>query len=224
MGVVLLLGKIARTLREDGVPATFRKAGLFLRRGRVTDEFDASYGVDTSGVEPLWKFKIRSRNARFGVRYQPTSEQELVDAVNFLNDDPQTLTFIDLGCGKGRTLLVASKLGFREIIGVEFARELVQIARANLTKMGVLNANVIHGDAADFPFPTSDFVLYLYNPFSHEVMRRVIANLRKSHAKRAFVLYSDPQCADLLDSNESLSRLGRLPGRNIHIWTVANPT
>jgi SAM-dependent methyltransferase len=177
--------------------------------------------MTTGGIEPLGKFRIRSRNARFGVRYQPTSEQEVVDAVNFLKDDLQTLTFIDFGCGKGRTVLVASKLGFRKIIGVELASELVQIARANLAKTGVLKASVIHGDAADCPFPNSDCVLYLYKPFSHEVMSRVTANPRQSHAKSVFVLYSNPLCADLLDSNKFLHRLGCPPGGNIQIWTVA---
>lgn len=221
MNFQLLVGKIARRLHQDGVPATIRKLGAYLRRGRVADEFDVRYGVDTGGIEPLWKFKILSRNVRFGVRYQPTNEQELTDAVNFLHEDPQTLTFIDLGCGKGRTLLVASKLGFKQVIGVEFARELVQIARVNLAKMGIVNATVIHGDAADFQSFSSDFVLYLYNPFSQEVMRRVVANLRESHSKRLFLIYSDPECADLLDSSGFLSRFGCPPGRNIQIWTAA---
>lgn len=219
----LLAGKIARALRQDGVRATIRKVGAYLRRGRVADEFDMRYGVDTGGIEPLWKFTIRSPNALFGARYQPTGEQELADAVNFLSEDPRTLTFIDLGCGKGRTLLVASKLGFNQVIGVEFARELVQIARANLAKIGVVNAIVIHGDAADFHFPDSDFVLYFYNPFSREVMRGVIANLRESRAKRVFVMYSNPQCAEILDSSGFLDRFdGPLATRwGMQIWKKA---
>ena len=221
MDLRLLVGKIGRTLRQHGVSATIRRVGAHLRRRRVADEFDVRYGVDTSGVEQLWKFTIRSANARFGSRYQPTSEQELTDAVNCLNEAPRTLIFIDLGCGKGRTLLVASKLGFNQVIGVEFARELVQIARANLARMGVVNASVIHGDAAEFQFPDDDFVLYLYNPFSQEVMRRVIANLRRSRAKRIFVMYFDPQCAGVLDSSGFLNRFGCPQGRNIPIWTAA---
>lgn len=110
------------------------------------------------------KFRIPSRNRRYGARYQPTGEQGLEEAVRSLNEDPQALTFIDLGCGKGRTLLVASVLGFKRIIGVEFARELVLIARENLSKRNVLNADVIHGDAADFQFPDDNFVLISLQP------------------------------------------------------------
>ena len=214
----LLIGKIVRSLDQDGVQSTIRRVIVYLRRRRAADDFDVRYGVDTGGIEPLWKFTIRSPNARFGVRHQPTSEQDLVDAVNCLDEDPRSYIFIDLGCGKGRTLLVAAKLGFKQVIGVEFAREFVQIARANLAKMGVFNGEVIHDDAADYQFPDSDFVLYLYNPFSHEVMRTVVANLRGSGASKIFVMYYDPQCADLLDSSGFLSRFGCPPGRNIPIW------
>ncbi len=90
----------------------------------VQDSFDLRHGTDTGGIEPLWKFHIRSSNRSFGFCYQPTDEKELVDAVNFLSEDLRAFTFVDLGCGKGRALLVASNLGFEQVIGVEFAREL----------------------------------------------------------------------------------------------------
>ena len=48
---------------------------------------------------------------------------------------------------------MASKLGFQQVIGVEFARELVDIARTNLAKMRISKAVVRHGDAAEFHFP-----------------------------------------------------------------------
>jgi SAM-dependent methyltransferase len=221
MDAKLLFGKVAQTLRQEGMSATLRKVSRHLTRSHLADDFDVRHGTDTGGIEPLWGFTIQSGNARFGVRYQPTSEQELSEAVNFLHEDLRALTFIDLGCGKGRTVLVASELGFKNVIGVEFASELAQIARANLAKMRIVNAVVIHADAADFHFPSSDFVLYLYNPFSREVMHKVVANLRESPARRIYVIYSDPKCAELLDSSGFLSLFGYTPGRNIPIWTTA---
>lgn len=42
------------------------------------------------------------------------------------------LTFVDLGAGKGRAMLLASELPFRRIVGVEFSPELCDVARRNL--------------------------------------------------------------------------------------------
>ena len=222
MNLQLLGAKVIQTYRRDGLAATIRKAFVALGRVHRTDDFDRRHGTDTSNIELLWKFKIDSPNARFGARYQATDEQMLVDAVSFLPEPPQSFTFIDLGCGKGRTLLVASKLGFRLVIGVEFAHELANIARTNLAKMGFANAVVVDADAADFQFPQTNMVVYLYNPFSIEVMRKVLANLRQSGAKRLYVIYRAPECADLFDSSGFLDRLGSPPGRpDIQIWEAA---
>src|SRR5206468_4366794 len=113
------------------------------------DEFDLRHGTDTSGVEPLWKFRVASPNARFGFHYKATDEKELLDAITFLDEDPRAFTFVDLGCGKGRPLLIAARLGFARIIGVEFAPELVAVAAGNLATMRVSNATVVHADAAE---------------------------------------------------------------------------
>jgi 2-polyprenyl-3-methyl-5-hydroxy-6-metoxy-1,4-benzoquinol methylase len=41
-------------------------------------------------------------------------------------------TFIDIGCGKGRVLLMAAEHGFRKIIGIDFAADLCLTARGNV--------------------------------------------------------------------------------------------
>jgi SAM-dependent methyltransferase len=125
--------------------------------------------------------------------------REVRDAVGFLGEDPGSFDFVDLGCGKGRVLLVAANLGFKQVIGVEFARELAEIANQNFTKMKVTNAAVVHADAAEYQFPDSDLVVYLYNPFLPQVMKKVVANLKRSRAKRLFVIYSVPDCGSLFD-------------------------
>jgi hypothetical protein len=96
LNVQLLTLKIVQTLRQEGFRAAFRKCLSKLKYDRSIDDFDLRYGTDTGGIEPLWKFKIRSPNARFGMRYEVTQEQEFADAVSFLNEDLQNFTFIDL--------------------------------------------------------------------------------------------------------------------------------
>ena len=67
--------------------------------------------------------------------------------------------------------MLASSLGFKQVIGVEFAQELVEIA--NLAKMKVTSAIVEHLDAAEYRFPDRDLVVFLNNPFL-KVMEKVL--------------------------------------------------
>jgi SAM-dependent methyltransferase len=223
VNVRLLYRKTLQQIRQEGLRGVFYAASKYLHRS-AADDFDLRYGTDTSGLEPLWKLKVTSRNAVFGHSYDPTTEEELASAIRFLGEDPRAFTFVDLGCGKGRTLLVASKLGFKHVIGVEFARELVEIARTNLAKMGISNASVIHADATEFSFPEGELVIYLFNPFTEEVMRKVVANLRNSPAKKLYVIYTNPVCAAVFDSSGFLSRFGCPPARRYPqiIWVATN--
>lgn len=107
MNVQLLTAKLIRTFREDGIQATCPRVIAHLGRQGSVEDLDRKHGTDTGGLEPLWKLSIRSPNARFGERYQATGEEELVAALTFLGEDLHDFTLIDLGCGKGRTLLVA---------------------------------------------------------------------------------------------------------------------
>ena len=110
---------------------------------------------------------------------------------------PDGFTFIDLGSGKGRTLLMASDYPFRCIVGVELLAEFEAIARRNIAryrgeqqKCFVLESHP--GDAREFTFPDEPMVLYLFNPFPEHVLRDVLANLRGSlttSPRPVFVIY-----------------------------------
>jgi SAM-dependent methyltransferase len=93
-------------------------------------------------------------------------------------------TFIDIGCGKGRVLLIASELPFRRIIGVEFAPSLAEIARQNLRHYRGLqrckDIEVITGDATEYEFPSGPQVLYFYSPFSPAVLDQVVRRVEDS--------------------------------------------
>lgn len=207
------------TLSSEGVSATCRRAWRQLARHRVVDGFDAHNGTETGGLVPLWQLNIDSPNARHGERYEATTEVELVDALNSLGEPLGAFTFIDLGCGKGRTLIVAAQMQFKQIIGVEFARELADIATRNLARLNVPHASVLHADAAAFAFPAGDMVIYLYNPFSEEVLSRVLDNLRSSSIGTLYVIYKAPRCARLLDDCGFLERRSRPPGApHIEVW------
>ena len=167
------------------------------------------------------KFKINSPNARFGVIYQTIDEEGIIEAIKVLQEqeDTRDLTFVDLGCGKGRALMVAANLGFKTIIGVEFVHELAETARKNLQKLGLTDAVVVESDAANYRFPESDMVIYLFNPFSAEVMQKVVANLKESLSKKLYIIYVNPQCGPLFDASGFLTPMESVPKRpDIQIW------
>ena len=116
-------------------------------------------------------------------------------------------------------------LGCRKLIGVEFVPELADIARANLAKAGVRNAVIANTDAADFRFPSEDFVLYLFNPFSEEVMRRVLDNLREAFPAGGFRIYNNARCAELFESSTFLGRVGSVSGTRYPtlVWSIQPP-
>ena len=219
MNVQLLTRKLMRTLRDDGVAAACRRVVAHLGQPPEVADFDRRHGTDTGGLEPLWKLSIGSPNARYGERYEATDEHELVAALEFLGEDLRGFTFIDLGCGKGRTLLVAARMGFAQVIGVEFARELAEIATGNLRQLQAANAVVLHADAADFVFPHGDLVLYLYNPFSEQVLQQVMSRLHAADTGRRYVIYKRPRCAAVLDTSGFLERHGHPPtAAQMAIW------
>jgi len=223
MDIKLLLAKIAQKLRRDGCLTTCRDWLKQLRRKHADDDFDTRNGTDTGGNVPLWNFHISSPNRLYGKSYEATKERDLVDAINFLQEDPRDLTFIDLGCGKGKALLVAAKFGFRQSIGVEFVHELAGIAKANLARKRIHNAVVVEADAAEYRFPDTDLVVYLYNPFRQEVVLKVVANLKECCSKKLYVVYNSPLYASILEASGFLTPFGRVPGRSdILVWTTMN--
>ena len=97
----------------------------------------------------------------------------------------QDFTFIDLGSGKGRVLLMASEYLFRKIIGVEFVSELHRAAQRNISgyssdRQRCRQIQSICMDARDFDFPDGPLVVYLFNPFSESTFAQVLENLRRA--------------------------------------------
>lgn len=95
-------------------------------------------------------------------------------------------TFVDLGSGKGRMLFVAAEMGFGRCVGVEFSRSLEAQAEENVARYrrrGKARIESVLADAGEFEFPAGDLVVYMFNPFGAETMRRVLANLARSMAE-----------------------------------------
>ena len=168
---------------------------------RHTDaRFDGETGMDTGGILGLYGLTVESPNRAFGNAYQATDPQQFHSAIAALDVPLEQSTFIDLGSGKGRALLLAAGYPFRRIVGVEFAEELHLAAAANVDRMeGESRIEVIHGDASEYVLPSGCVVLYLFNPFDRPLMAAVAKNALASWAsdpRPIRVIYAAPFLAD----------------------------
>jgi SAM-dependent methyltransferase len=122
-------------------------------------------------------------------------------------------TFVDLGCGKGKALLLAGDLGFRRVVGLEFSPELAAAARENVARrrgLGPATVEVVTGDAGAYELPPEPLVIYMYNPFDEVIVARVVANVERSLAARPrplFVVYLYAKHPGPLDATGALRRV-----------------
>lgn len=162
----------------------------------ITDwRFNRKYGVDTrsdiavQGEEEL---------AVYAVRYQAIPPSHFHDALRRLQVDYRQFSFYDLGCGKGRALLLANDYGFESIVGVEYVPALAETAETNLQlwackKGDKSRMSVVLGDASAYSFPKNPSVIFLNNPFRGMIMEKVVKNILSIASKcECYVLYMNP--------------------------------
>jgi SAM-dependent methyltransferase len=212
--------RIARAYRRHGlmklcwlVPynALYFAKRLVRREVHSDDEFDRTYGTDTSEIREIGSLEIGSENARYAVRYQPTDPAIFLDILGRLDADLSSYSFVDFGCGKGKMLLLASEFPFKRIVGIEFSAELALIAGRNIDAYRTPHQRCRHimvecCDAVTYEPPTDPVVCYFYNPFDRPVLQKVIANLEESLnrvPRQALIVYVDPRHADLLQASRS---------------------
>ena len=160
--------------------------------------FDHKFGLDTVARVPLSALRIDSGNRAFGRVYAGSPIAQVRRGLRQLDVRSEEFTFIDLGSGKGRVLLLASELGFRRIVGVEFAPELHAIAQRNIGRYPPCAGRDVRSlcvDAGNFPIPAESCVVYLYRPFGLPVVELVARNIAAAvaaGAARIVVVYLWP--------------------------------
>jgi len=163
--------------------------------------FDLWYGIDSAGDIPLDGFTPVGSHVADATYYSAGDPVVLRRALSSLQLDFSRYTFIDLGSGKGRIVLIAALLPFRRVVGVEFVKEFHEIALANLRRWRA--SQLLWGkvtlrceDAATFEFPPDSLVVYLFNPFDGRLVAKVMGNLAASIRERprdVVILYVNPK-------------------------------
>jgi SAM-dependent methyltransferase len=159
--------------------------------------YDLIHNVETRSKVPLAGLDVVGNNKSLGHWYVCTLPKSMQSLLRHLKAIDSSTTFIDIGCGKGLTLLVAATHPFRKIIGVEFSPQLHQIALQNIQRYRgskrCTNVEVLCMDAADFQFPAGPLLVYFFNPFDKPIMEKVLSNLAASFLRdqREITVISD---------------------------------
>ena len=188
--------------------------------------FDREHGTDTSGLIPGEVIaqgtgvRVAELTAYYGIA--PSILQGILDIWIQRTTTSQTpspnrniedTVFLDVGAGKGRAMLLASRYPFLRVEGVELNAELARVAAANIalwqqdTLSEVLAPITLHhADATKHPLPVEATVAFLFHPFELPILRRFLAHIEQS-------VSNDPRDFDLIYVNaEHGSLLDRHPG------------
>lgn len=206
-----------------------------MKDGLVRHPFDLEYGVRTSGLVAGRHLLTGGRHDRHATAYYavaPSVFHEMI--VRWRRCRPlaaiDEFTFIDLGAGMGRAMLLAAEYPFRAVIGVEFHPTLARIARRNMAlwrAAGRARAplRMLCRDAADFQPPAGPCVIFLFNPFGAPVLRRMLQLWTRNlagHAGQLDILYVNNEQESVLRQQPGFKRLFHGKVRRSHADVLAD--
>ena len=193
--------RLFRSLKSHGLRGTFSRA--FIKAPTVAGEpppelphpFDLQNGTDTGGYYSSADLQGKTLSSLYTTAYYGIAPSALASALSDLNINYNEFTFADVGCGKGRAMMVAAQFPFHRLWGVEISPELCEIAGANLALRPewTNRASIIHEDAVSVTYPEGPLLIFMFHPFLAPVLRRVLANLEKQLRKSprtTYVLYA----------------------------------
>ncbi|HEX3372821.1 MAG TPA: class I SAM-dependent methyltransferase [Edaphobacter sp.] len=233
MGAANTIYHIRKLLTEVGPRQTALTLGRHLYRRAFpvkypVHPFDLQHGVDTSGLIGGRRLNSGSDHDRHITAYWGTAPSAFRHVLSLWNDSlanspysTSDYVFIDIGCGKGRAVMLASEHPFHRVVGVELNTALVTVAQKNLVKWKASphachDIEVLTADALEFAFPDSPTLLYVFNPFDAHLTQLLLDRILAVSLTRPApidIIYMTPEHAHLfaLVPNLQLLAEGRTP-------------
>ena len=152
--------------------------------GMEEDKWDRFLHIRTTGRDD-------SRADQYRYPYEPTPYSVLERLAN-AGYIRKGNTVLDYGCGKGRADFFLSWQTRCRSIGVEYDRRMLEKAVTNQkTAVQSDRTEFVLADAEHFAVPDKVDRIYFFNPFSLEILRKVMGHIRKSwyEAPREILLF-----------------------------------
>lgn len=154
------------------------------------EAFDKTYDTETTQIVEKDQLGGASHSRVEAAPYRATPAGVVRQALLLVDGDYGNYVYVDAGCGKGRTVLIASQLPFSRCIGVDFSPDLIKVANNNLVAFGQSNAaknrapvDFFCSDINEFQLPEQDIVFFMYEPFGlnvlHTLMNRIKLHIEK---------------------------------------------
>jgi len=103
--------------------------------------------------------------------------REVLDRLALSMDD----VFMDIGCGKGRVMAIASTYPVGTIVGVEYEAALAKLARINTARLEHPRVSVWQGAAEDFDYSRIT-AAYAFNPVEPEILDLILTKIDGARA------------------------------------------
>lgn len=179
-----------------------------------THPIDRMLGTDTGGIYPPESATGTNGPEAGNLPYMGSQPSIVRHALKQLGD-VSGRTFVDIGCGKGRPMIVATEFAFDAVLGFDIAAPLVDIANRNgaIVARRFPHRTPMHAfveDAMTMRFPARNIVVFFFNPFGAELMtimlRRLEQALSDGAIERLTIVYIYPTCAHVFDGSPMLER------------------
>jgi SAM-dependent methyltransferase len=171
--------------------------------------FDNRFRLDTRSEVAIDDLDISPSEKQHADKYKPTRTRYFRKLMRLLPHDRDGV-FVDVGCGKGRILLLASMYGFDTIRGIEISPNLSRIAKRNIdafrsrraanNSMEVLCSNVL-----DYQFRHDENLFFLYSPFDFYVTQSFLDRIRlsiKQVPRKLCIVINEFRFPELLDNDD----------------------
>lgn len=174
--------------------------------------FDWRYGTDTVREVALDELGIAKRDEG-ALDYQASRTRYFHKLLERIDAQPGSV-FVDLGAGKGRTVMLAAEHGYRRAVGVEFSAALCEAGRRNIAQFRkrrpvTTEMVMVQADAAEYPIGDDENVFYVTafgTPTLSRVLDNIVASIRR--APRTIKLaYHNPYSPEVIESHPAFVKL-----------------
>ena len=150
--------------------------------------YDFKYQTDT---------QFRTDRSRFISYHYAPSYYSPLKRIFSLIPNKKKLNFVDIGCGKGKVLLIASEFGFKKITGIDIMQKAFKISKKNISifqknKKKKIHINLIKIDARQYNIE-NDNVFYFFNPFSYIILNIILRAIKRNNKKETYIIYCAPK-------------------------------
>ncbi|HEY5339937.1 MAG TPA: class I SAM-dependent methyltransferase [Candidatus Aquilonibacter sp.] len=102
-------------------------------------------------------------------------------------------TFVDVGAGMGRAMILAAGYPFHQVCGVEISPGLYEVARENIETakardLACRDLRLQRADARIWNYPPGDLVVFLFNPFDADALGATLSSIAGRRDRRTTTL------------------------------------